>query len=163
VDSHGPLAVGGAVGWEDVWLRVCSGKRTLRLAPCLISREDLRSTLALYRSIADDPSEPTRDFHRSESLVFEALLGEVDANGFAVDSQPTTVRRGRHPGRNFSLANVYTKQAWINQASAEAMLDHYLARLGLRGCRYKWKRPNIVVVPITIPVPDAEPVERGAA
>lgn len=42
VQSHSPLAFGAHVGWEDVWLRVCSGKRTLRLAPCLISREDLR-------------------------------------------------------------------------------------------------------------------------
>lgn len=158
VSSHGPLALGGTVGWEDVWLRVCSGKRTLRLAPCLMSREDLRSTLHIYERIANDPDAATREFHRQESLVLAALLQQLDSDGYVVGSAPRTTRRGRDPGRAFALADVYTKAAWVDRAEAERMLDHYLGVIGLRGCRYKWKRPAFVSTPVTIPMDDAEPM-----
>ena len=158
VRSHGPLAFGAHVGWEDVWLRVCSGKRTLRLAPCLVSREDLRSTIHLYTRIAEDPTAQTREIHRTAAAEMEALLRTIDVNGFAVSCAPKTTRRGRDPGRDFAIADVYTKVPWIDRAEAERMLDHYLSTLGLRGCRYKWKLPGLVAMPITIPMDDAEPM-----
>lgn len=151
VASHGPLASypQEAVGWEDVWLRVCSGKLTLRLAPCLVSREHLRSDIALYKTIADDPEAETREYHRVEGAKLEAILAEVDARGVVIGGEPTTVRRARHPGRDFSLADVYSREPWIDRAEAERMLDVYLGVLGLRGCVYKWKRPSLVVWPVT--------------
>lgn len=43
------------------------------------------------------------------------------------------------------------------------MLDHYLSSLGLRSCRYKWKLPGLVAMPITIPMDDAEPMPGETA
>jgi len=135
-----------------VWLRVCSGKRTLRLAPCLISREDLRSTIHVYQRIADDPTASTRALHHAESVELTALLESLDTRGHVVGCAPSTRRRGRDPGRRYAVADVYTKAPWIDRAEAERMLDAYLGVLGLRQCRYKWKRPSLISMPITLPV-----------
>src|SRR5580698_3301107 len=54
VRSYGPLSMASDVeiGWEDVWLRVASGRRTLRLAPCLVSRMNLLSDIEIAEKIA---------------------------------------------------------------------------------------------------------------
>ena len=162
VKSHGPLSFSKTIeiGWEDVWLRVHSGRRLLKLAPCLVSREHLRSDIALAEKIAKDPSVETREFHEKESEELRVLLRKLDATGHVIDHEPKTERRSRDPGRAFGLANVYTRSAWIDRAEAERMLDHYLAALGMRGCVYKWKGSRFIAWPTTL---DAEAIASSAA
>lgn len=158
VTSHGPLSFSKIVeiGWEDVWLRVHSGRQLLKLAPCLVSREHLRSDIALAEKIAHDPrpacaaSAETREFHEKEAAELRALMEKVDASGYAMDHSPKRARRSRDPGRDFALANVYTRRAWMDRAEAERMLDHYLKALGMRGCVYKWKGSRFIAWPTTI-------------
>lgn len=155
VTSHGPLSFSKTVeiGWEDVWLRTHSGRYPLRLAPCLVSREHLRSDIAVAESIAGDPKATTRDYHRKEADDLAALLVKLDACGHVIDHEPKLTRRGRgDPGRGFGLANVYTSRPWINHAEAERMLDAYLAALGIRDCVYKWKGSRFFAWPTTMSV-----------
>jgi hypothetical protein len=153
VTSHGPLSFSKTVeiGWEDAWLRTHSGRHPLRLAPCLVSREHLRSDIALAEKIASDPKATTQDFHRQETAELRVLLEKLDARGFVVDHEPKITCRGRgDPGRDFALANVYTSRAWINYDEAERMLDAYLAALEICNVVYKWKGSRFVAWPTTI-------------
>ncbi len=153
VTSHGPLSFSKAVeiGWEDVWLRTHSGRHPLRLAPCLVSREHLRSDIAMAETIAGDPKATTQDYHRKEADDLRALLAKLDANGHVIDHEPKITRRGRgDPGRDFGLANVYTSRPWINHAEAERMLGTYLAALGIYNVVYKWKGSRFFAWPTTL-------------
>jgi hypothetical protein len=164
VTSHGPLSFSKTVeiGWEDVWLRTHSGRHPLRLAPCLVSREHLRSDIAMAEKIASDPKASTQDYHRQEADDLRALLEKLDARGYVMDHEPKITRRGKRgrsdPGRDFGLANVYTSRPWINHAEAERMLDSYLAAIGIRDCVYKWKAPSFFAWPTTL---DCEAITAG--
>lgn len=163
VKSNGPLSFSKTIeiGWEDVWLRVHSGRRLLKLAPCLVSREHLRSDIAIADKIANDPSAETREFHAQEAAELRALLEKLDASGHVVDhAPPQSFRRGEDPGRDFALANVYTNCAWIDRAEAERMLTSYLAALGMRDCVYKWKGSRFFAWPTTL---DADAIAASAA
>jgi len=152
VTSHGPLSFSKIVeiGWEDVWLRVHSGRRSLRLAPCLVSREHLRSDIAMAEKIAADDDAQSQSAHVESARELRAVLEKLDACGYVVDHEPKTARRGGDPGRDFALANVYTKSPWINHAEAERMLGSYLAVLGMQNCVYKWKGSRFFAWPTTI-------------
>jgi len=153
VTSHGPLSFSKTVeiGWEDVWLRTHSGRHSLRLAPCLVSREHLRSDIAMAEKIAQDDDAQSQAAHIESAGELRAILEKLDADGYVVDHEPKITRRGRgNPGRDFGLANVYTKSPWINHAEAERMIDAYLAALGIRNCVYKWKGSRFFAWPTTI-------------
>jgi|SRR5271170_5128329 len=162
VKSHGPLSYSKNVeiGWEDVWLRLHSGRRPLKLAPCLVSREHLRSDIALADKIAKDPEAQTREEHAKEAAELRALLEKLDGAGYVVDHDPKTTRRGGEPGRDFALANVYTKSSWIDRAEAERMIEYYLAALGMRDCKCKWKGSRFMVWPTTL---DADAIAASDA
>lgn len=162
VSSHGPLSLSKIIeiGWEDVWLRVHSGRRLLKLAPCLVSREHLRSEIALTEKVVNDASVETREIHEKEVAELRALMERLDALGYAMDHSPKITRRSRDPGRDFALANVYTRRAWIDRAEAERMLDHYLAALGMHECVYKWKGSRFIAWPTTL---DADAITASAA
>lgn len=155
VVTHGPLAVypTAEIGWEDVWLRVSSGRRTLRLAPCLVSRKHLCSDIHLTKKSVHETNE-FGEHARAALIELNDMLTQIDAHGFAVDQKPKTTRRGRDPGREFAVANLYTRADWINKAEAERMIAFYLATLGLRNCVYKWKTPSFIAWPTTIAVPE---------
>jgi hypothetical protein len=150
IRSHGPLWwPDQKVGWEDVWLRFHVRRRTVYMAPCLVSREHLKSDIAIYTSIANDPKAPTRLFHREAVKELEALLRQLDDQPVVVlQHQPGTKPRPDRDG--YGLAEVYTRQPWIDKAEAQRMLDVYLGAMGIRDCHYKWKRPALVAMPITV-------------
>lgn len=152
VKSHGPLSYSKtvAIGWEDVWLRLHLGRRSLKLGPCLVSREHLRSDIAIAEKIAQKPSASTRELHEKQGEELRALLEKLDASGYVVDHEPKTARRGADPGHDFALANVYTHAAWIDRAEAERMLTSYLAALGVRDAVYKWKGSSFTAWPTTL-------------
>lgn len=162
VKSHGPLSFSKtvAIGWEDVWLRLHSGRRPLKLAPCLVSREHLRSDIAIAEKIARDPNAQTQKEHAQEAKKLHTLLEKLDAVGYVVDQEPRGSRGGRgDPGRGYALANVYTRSAWMDRGEAERMLDAYLAAIGVRGSVYKWKGSSFTAWPTTL---DADSI-RGDA
>jgi hypothetical protein len=152
VKSHGPLSFSktAQIGWEDVWLRVHSGRRCLKLGPCLVSREHLRSDIAIAEKIGKDPDAGTRELHAKEAIELRALLENLDAKGFVVDQEPRSLRRGSEPGRDYALANVYTRSAWINRDEAERMIGSYLAELGMHNCNFKWKSSRFLAWPTTL-------------
>ena len=157
VSSHGPLWWAGTqVGWEDVWLRFHARRRPVYLAPCLVSREHLRSDIAIYTNIANDSKAPTREFHREVAKKLESILRQLDHQPVVLHVQPSvmpteclgTVSYLREPG--YGMSDVYTSKSWIDRAEAERMMDAYLAAIGVRHCSYKWKRPSVVSTPITV-------------
>lgn len=149
------------VGWEDVWLRLHSRRRPLRLAPCLIGRENLRGDIAIQRQIVADPKYAhIADDSQVELARLERTLAQVDAFGIVIDAEARSLIPGEDPGRAFVFADIYTARPWINRAEAASMLDVYLAIIGVNNAVYKWKRPEFFVWPTTI---TAEVVERTAA
>lgn len=152
VKSHGPLSFSKTIeiGWEDVWLRLHFGRHSLKLAPCLVSREHLRFDIAIAEKIANDPRAGTRQEHKKEAEDLRTLLEKVDALGHVVDHAPKSVWRGKNPGHDFAFANVFTRNSWIDRAEAECMLDSYLSALGVRNAAYKWKGSRFMVWPTTL-------------
>jgi hypothetical protein len=152
VMSHGPLSFSNSVeiGWEDVWLRTHSGRHPLKLAPCLVSREHLRSDLAMTEKIVGDDTAQSQGAHIESAEELRAVLRQLDERGYVIDREPKIMRRSGHPGREFGLANVYTSRAWINRAEAERMIDVYLAALGIRNASYKWKGSRFFAWPTTL-------------
>lgn len=165
VTHHGPLGLPGAVvGWEDVWLRLYVGRRSVRLAPCLCSKVALLSDLGMARELSvrtkfednlrlglawtEDREKASREYHKVEASRLQKLLVDVETNGITIDAPPPTHLPVK---RDFGLANVYTNKDEIDLTEAERMLDAYLLLLDVHRATYKWKNTcGIVVWPTTI-------------
>lgn len=145
VRSCSPLAVDPhyQVGWEDVWLRVHSGRRPLKLAPCLVSYEHLLGDHEMNRTMK------SKDLFKEMVEEGEKTLRLLETQPIVVRPAFDAVRKGEHPGRDYVFADIHTRQPWIDRAEAERMMDAYLAILGVKACVYQWKHPRLIVMPTT--------------
>ena len=146
IRSHSPLAFDARceVGWEDLWLRLYSGRRALKLAPCLVSYEHLLGDHEMNRTMK------SKDLFKDMVEEGEETLKLLETQDIVLRPGFEAIRKGEDPGRDYVFANIFTRRNWIDRAEAERMLDAYLAILGIRGSVYQWKRPTLIVMPTTI-------------
>lgn len=131
-------------GWDDVWIKIYRGKKPLHLAPCFISRVNLLSDLETKRGLA--LRHPKMNF---ESTVehYRVILERLQTERFVVDAEPV-LQKG--PGKDFIFASIYTCRDWLDKREVEEMAGFYVSKLGYSNFKYKWKRPNFFVNPITV-------------
>lgn len=120
--------------WSDVsvsFIREPGGK-TLEFEPTLVSRPRLEQDLVTEREL--QRKHPERD--RSAMIeLLEKIIGLFN-NGteFYVDSESP----------EDTIPQIFTSQAYIDQAEAERMLVHFLGTQGFTEVGFQWVWPDII-------------------
>lgn len=146
--SYSPLRYGESVGWDDMYLRFKMRRKTVKLAPCLISREHLVSDIKMHERFANESNKFVAEYQKDVANMQE-MLRQVDSNGYAIDAKPDSVFK---PNKDFVLANVYTKANWIDKKESERMITWYLGEFGLTNLnfRFDWIKEKFIVRGVTL-------------
>jgi hypothetical protein len=134
VCCHGPLGVGKQYKspWEDIWIyyKIRPGK-SHHFWFTFISYPDFRRGAAFNIECARDSTDA--DF--SEEIAYDERIEKyLETNDFHF---------------NETQGDFVVRQNYIDREVVENLLDWYMKSKGYNDVKYKWKYPNIVVLPFS--------------
>lgn len=142
--------------WGDVWIRFKAkpGRRVYTFGPTLISRPEVERDLEMHRRMQDPEEAKELDAwmeemglrlptDSAEPLDWSDKIAQDEALLTRLDREDLIVETLNDPG----IPNLYTPAEFIDRAEAERMLASWMAGMGHRQVKFKWLRPELIVIP----------------
>lgn len=131
------------VYWDDTYIRFKTGHgRIHHYGPTLISRSEFENShefnLRFYKQHPEFANDPDGGLEEEMSR-YELVRYALDQNLIFVEAN--------HPHKT---PDIITPSAYIDQKEAERMIAAFMAMLGYKDCRFKWKKQDLFIGAVSI-------------